>query len=57
MEEYITADKLDHMGQVIKFAFSVLHPNGLTINELAESDQQWHKMIHKSLKEGQQWEK
>lgn len=51
MGKRITADMLTGFGSVIRCGFETLYPNGLTMEELAGSDQQWLRIIYQHFQE------
>lgn len=52
MNNIITANMLEELGNNIRVAFEFLHPNGLTIEELAElaNDCAYYRGIYKYVR-------
>lgn len=52
MDRVITSDMLEHFGPTIKGIFQIMFPNGLTMQELANSKNRTLNSIYKYFKEG-----
>lgn len=51
MDKLITSDMLDPFGPTIKGIYKIMFPNGLTMQELADSNSNCLKTIYKHFKE------